>query len=177
MRRLSVSTLVKAQSSFWSSFLDPSPRNRCSFGAARFCLPTPRGLCEALDLGVPATPEEEVAALPEVARALLDELEDMAALASPEFKDTASAMARGQWPWGDAVLAALGIDHSAKKPRAGAGLDVWKSLPQWEEPPPAPDPEDPYAYDLDDLEDAGPALVSPEQRLLEAFPGAEEVAP
>ena len=26
---------------------------------ARFCLPTPRGLCEALDLGVPATPEEE----------------------------------------------------------------------------------------------------------------------
>ena len=107
---------------------------------ARFCLPTPRGLCEALDLGVPTTPEEEVAALPEVARALLDELEDMAALASPEFKDTASAMARGQWPWGDAVLAALGIDHATKKPRAGAGLDVWRSLPQWEEPPPAPPP-------------------------------------
>ena len=62
---------------------------------ARFCLPTPRGLCEALDLGVPTTPEEEVAALPEVARALLDELDDMAALASPELNDTASAMARG----------------------------------------------------------------------------------
>jgi len=28
---------------------------------ARFCLPTPRGLCEALDLGVPTTPEEEAA--------------------------------------------------------------------------------------------------------------------
>src|SRR5260370_18473549 len=38
---------------------------------ARFCLPTPRGLCEALDLGVPPTPEVEVAALPEVALALL----------------------------------------------------------------------------------------------------------
>src|SRR5882762_6468047 len=62
---------------------------------ARFCLPTPRGLCEALDLGVPATPEEEAACLPEAARALLDELEDMAALASPEMKDTALAMARG----------------------------------------------------------------------------------
>src|SRR4029077_10495783 len=24
--------------------------------------------------------------------------------------------------------------------RQGAGLDVWKSLPQWEEPPPAPPP-------------------------------------
>ncbi|HEX9556134.1 MAG TPA: hypothetical protein VF991_06540, partial [Reyranella sp.] len=46
---------------------------------ARFCLPTPRGLCEALDLGVPTTPEEEVASLPQAARALLDELEDMAA--------------------------------------------------------------------------------------------------
>jgi ATP-dependent DNA helicase DinG len=92
---------------------------------ARFCLPTPRGLCEALDLGVPTTPEEEVAALPVVARALLDELDDTAALASPELKDTASAMARGQWPWGDAVLAALGIDHTIKKPRAGARRDVW----------------------------------------------------
>src|SRR4029077_11086495 len=91
-------------------------------------------------LGVPATPEEEVAALPEVARALLDELEDMAAPASPEFKEPASAMARGQWPWGDAVLAALGIDHATRKPRSGAGLDVWRSLPQWEEPPPAPPP-------------------------------------
>src|SRR6266550_1399152 len=64
---------------------------------ARFCLPTPRGLCQALDLGVPTMPEEEVACLPEAARALLDELEDMAALASPEMRDTALAMARGQW--------------------------------------------------------------------------------
>ena len=107
---------------------------------ATFCLPTPRGLCEALDLPVPATPEEEVASLPEVARALLDELDDMAALASPDLKDTALAMARGQWPWGDAVLAALGIEQAAKKPRPGAGLDVWRTLPQWEEPPPAPPP-------------------------------------
>ncbi len=31
--------------------------------------------------------------------------------------------------------------------------------------------------ELGQLEDAGPGLVSPEQRLLEAFPGAEEVSP
>jgi len=37
--------------------------------------------------------------------------------------------------------------------------------------------EDPEVYDLDELEDAGAAVVSPEQRLLEAFPGAEEVTP
>lgn len=107
---------------------------------ARFCLPTVRGLCEALDLAVPATPDEEVSALFQVARGLLDELDDMAALASPEMKDIALAMARGSWPWGDAVLAALGIDQGAKKPRPGAGLDIWRTLPVWEEPPPAPPP-------------------------------------
>ncbi|TBR25542.1 MAG: ATP-dependent DNA helicase, partial [Reyranella sp.] len=107
---------------------------------ARFCLPTVRGLCEALDLPVPATPEEEIAALPRIARSLLDELDDMAALASSEMKDTALAMARGHWSWGDAVLAALGIDQGGKKARPGAGLDIWKSLPVWEEPPPAPPP-------------------------------------
>ena len=107
---------------------------------ATFCLPTPRGLCEALDLPRPTTPEEELSSLPQVARALIDELDDMAALASADLKDTALAMARGQWPWGDAVLAALGIAQAARKPRPGAGLDVWRALPQWEEPPPASPP-------------------------------------
>ena len=61
---------------------------------ARFCLPTVRGLCEALEVALPTKPEEELAALPVVARALIDELEDMAALASPELRDTALGMAR-----------------------------------------------------------------------------------
>src|SRR6185295_1428102 len=94
---------------------------------ATFCLPTPRGLCEALDIVLPATAEEEAAALPQAASMLLGELEDMAALASRELGDTALAMARGRWAWGDAVLAALGLDQVGKKPRPGAGLDVWKS--------------------------------------------------
>ena len=107
---------------------------------ATFCLPTPRGLCEALGLPVPKTPEEEVRILPEIARGLIDELDDMAALASPELKETALAMARGDWSWGANVLEALGLVEAAKKPRPGAGLDVWRSLAQWEEPPPAPPP-------------------------------------
>jgi DNA polymerase III subunit gamma/tau len=37
-------------------------------------------------------------------------------------------------------------------------------------------PEDPDDYDLDDLQNAPIAVASPEQRLLEAFPGAEEVS-
>ena len=103
---------------------------------ATFCLPTVRGLCEALDLAC----DDELAALPRIAEALLGELEDMAALASPEMKDIALTMARGQWAWGDEIIKALNIGAPAKKPRAGAGLDVWRSLPQWEEPPPAPPP-------------------------------------
>ena len=35
--------------------------------------------------------------------------------------------------------------------------------------------DDPTGYDLDALDDAGPGVRSPAQRLLEAFPGAEEV--
>ena len=41
--------------------------------------------------------------------------------------------------------------------------------------PPVADPEDPADYHLADLEDAPAVLTSPEQRLMEAFPGAEEV--
>ena len=111
---------------------------------ATFCLPTVRGLCTALDLAEPKTPEEELARLPEIARALLDELSDMAGLASADFTDLALAMARGRWAWGDEVLMALGLSPpaatGATRPRPGAGLDVWRSLPQWEEPPPAPPP-------------------------------------
>jgi len=103
---------------------------------ATFCLPTVRGLAEALELLC----DDELAALPRIAKALLDELEDMAALASPDFKDTALAMARGDWPWGAEVLAALGIDTPARKLRPSAGLDVWRLLPNWEEPPPATPP-------------------------------------
>jgi hypothetical protein len=44
-------------------------------------------------------------------------------------------------------------------------------------PPPAEEPDELEVYDLQGLTDAGPGLVSPEQRLLEAFPGAEEVTP
>jgi DNA polymerase-3 subunit gamma/tau len=53
---------------------------------------------------------------------------------------------------------------------AGAGTAALR-------PSPGEDPEDPTAIDLDDLIDAPAAVLSPEQRLLEAFPGAEEVQP
>jgi hypothetical protein len=41
----------------------------------------------------------------------------------------------------------------------------------------APPPDDFSAVDVDDLQEPPEPLVSPEQRLLQAFPGAEEVSP
>lgn len=44
-------------------------------------------------------------------------------------------------------------------------------------PPPPVLADDPSAYDLTDLADAEVTAVSPEQRLMEVFPGAQEVKP
>ena len=62
---------------------------------ASFCLPTVRGLAAAVDVQLGASGDDELTALPAIARALVASLEDMAALASPEFKDIALTMARG----------------------------------------------------------------------------------
>jgi hypothetical protein len=43
--------------------------------------------------------------------------------------------------------------------------------------PSGPPADDLVGIDLHELQDAPAAVVSPEQRLLEAFPGAEEVSP
>src|SRR5476649_1826126 len=48
-----------------------------------FCLPTVRGLAAA----VGGACDDELAALPAIAQAVVAALEDMAALAAPEFKD------------------------------------------------------------------------------------------
>ncbi|MBM3643622.1 MAG: ATP-dependent DNA helicase [Alphaproteobacteria bacterium] len=110
---------------------------------ARFCVPTPVGLARALELAEPQTPEQALETLQIAAQTLLDELEDMGALVSADTREIARAMARGGWSWGEAVLAAWGLSPGAGsggRPRPGAGLDIWRSLPEWEEPPPPTPP-------------------------------------
>ena len=106
---------------------------------ARFCVPTPRGLARALGLAVPEGHADEAAALLGAARSLL------AALSPPPGADAlpvAQAMARGGWPWGKAVVAALGgspeAPHSAN---LADGLKVWNRLPQWNDSGPEPPPD------------------------------------
>src|SRR5215472_9639101 len=64
---------------------------------ARFCVPTPRGLAEALGLPPPSRPSDACAALAAAARALLDALVQEI---DPEVRAIADAMNRGGWLWG-----------------------------------------------------------------------------
>jgi len=109
---------------------------------ARFCLPTPRGLAEALGLPLPRGLEDEVVTLHRVAEGLLAELQ--ATTADPRLSRIAWTMARGHWPWGPAVIAALGLEAAGGH---GSGLDVWQKLPEWQDyappPPPGSEPVEP----------------------------------
>ena len=104
---------------------------------ARFCLPTPRGLAEAVGVALPGTLENEAESLIAAARLLLGEL----AAAGGRSEDAralgvAWAMARGGWPWGTAVVAALSGSAESQAPHSRAmaeGLKVWRRLPKWEE--------------------------------------------
>ncbi|MGH6659976.1 MAG: ATP-dependent DNA helicase, partial [Rhodospirillales bacterium] len=93
---------------------------------ARFALPTPRGLAQALGLKLPASLESEAGCLIAAAGALLTELADGA---DDSAAVIAQAMDRGGWPWAPAVLAALG--HASA--RAGGDLRVWRRLDDWQE--------------------------------------------
>ncbi|AVM73075.1 ATP-dependent DNA helicase [Magnetospirillum gryphiswaldense] len=106
---------------------------------ARFCLPTIKGLAEALGLARPADAEDEAEMLIRAARTLLQEVgertaADTAARAS-DTRSAAWAMARAGWGWGTSVLAALGVTGDAGR---GSGLRVWERLPEWSEHAPEP---------------------------------------
>jgi len=106
-------------------------------------VPTPRGLADALGLDPPRDHVGEAALLQEAAAVMLQRLADGAAREDPTTAMTAASMARAGWPWGPAVLAALG-QADAKT----GGLDVWRRLPEFEEgPPPAPPKDAPVDPD------------------------------
>lgn len=116
---------------------------------AQFCLPTPRGLADAMGLVRPADAEDEAEALMRCARRLLEELATRIPQDTParqtDAKGIAWSMARAGWSWGTAVLAALGIANDGG--RGANPLRVWERLPEWSEhapePPPGAIPVDP----------------------------------
>jgi ATP-dependent DNA helicase DinG len=103
---------------------------------ARFCVPTPRGLADALGLPAPERPAEACVTLAAAAHSLLEML---GGEVDPELRAIAETMDRGGWLWGAAVLAALPQCEPGAVGRA-AGLRVWRRLEEWSEPSPGPPP-------------------------------------
>jgi ATP-dependent DNA helicase DinG len=129
---------------------------------ARFCVPTARGLAEALGLPRPERPADACVGLMAAARALLEALDGES---DAELAALAAAMASGGWLWAPAVLAALPPPNAEAVKRA-AGLRVWTRLAEWSETaPPVP---------------AGNEGVSPEEaraRLARLLGGGAETRP
>ena len=109
---------------------------------ARFCLPTPAGLAQALDLALPDTDEQQAASLFAAVHRLLD---DLSRNPSRAAQATAWDMGQGGWLWAPLVLRALadagsvgGGGHAANL----NGLKPWRRLADWEEGAPPPPPGD-----------------------------------
>lgn len=107
----------------------------------RFTVPTTEGLCRTLHLMEPETGEDQCLSLQHLVRHLLTDL-------SAEEGESAAAIATMMqtpeegWPWGEAVLAALGRDKNPLgRNEIRAALRIWEKLPEWSihapEPPPA----------------------------------------
>ena len=107
---------------------------------ASFCLPTPRGLAEALGLPLPhhADLAAQARLLLQAARALLGEL---AATTAKRRRIGALArmMAKAGWIWGADVVTAL---EAGGELSAQASVAVWEDLPEWQEQAPEPAPSD-----------------------------------
>jgi ATP-dependent DNA helicase DinG len=109
---------------------------------ARFCVPTPRGLADALALRPPDEPAEQAMTLREAAGRLLRDL----TVARTETSDPVAiawTMAQGGWPWAPYVMAALGQPEGPEASARHRALEVWRGLPEWrgDAPPPPPGPE------------------------------------
>ena len=106
---------------------------------ATFCVPTSAGLAEALGLEPPESPESRALTLIRLGQAMLETLVKLPETHARRLAETAWAMARGGWPWGPSVLAALGVEQG--KGHGGAsGLRAWLSLSEWEDRAPPPPP-------------------------------------
>ena len=108
---------------------------------ARFCVPTPYGVCRALGLDPPATFEDSPFAIFESARVLLGDL-----AAAPDARAAAIARAMGLngrgWVWAPFVMAALGQTFDpATEVAVKPALSVWRDLPEWSDSPPPPPPD------------------------------------
>ncbi|WP_395830233.1 ATP-dependent DNA helicase [Elstera sp.] len=89
---------------------------------ATFCVPTPRGLAQALDLPIPKDLTDAAMILRDAAALLLAELADAR---DAETLAIIQPMAAGGWPWGRFAEQALAGVTAGRR-----GLAVWRAIPE-----------------------------------------------
>jgi ATP-dependent DNA helicase DinG len=110
------------------------------------CVPSPLGLARALGLGVPADVRAQAETLRAAAEYLLGELADKPDAEKVRLRALAQVMLRSGWRWAPAVITRVGEAEAMTSPIAG--MEVWRSLPQWEdEAPPSKPGSLPVAQD------------------------------
>ncbi len=110
---------------------------------AKFCVPTPHGLCKALGLHPPETYEDSPLALIDISKTLLSDLKDdiYSAKAPPLAIAEIMGLNGKGWNWTPFVTEALGETYDADiSLNARKALNVWKNLPEWAEEAPVPPP-------------------------------------
>ncbi len=108
---------------------------------ARFCVPTPVGLCKALDIPTPDNFEDHPFALMDIARTLLKDLQNDPYKEQADPVKIAGVMGlKGKgWPWSQYIFSALGHEYDPQAEiLSRSAMNVWKHLPEWGEEPPAP---------------------------------------
>ena len=112
---------------------------------ARFLVPTPKGLAQALGLPVPTREQDIPALLIEATSALIGRMDDAQWPEREGAWNGAQSLHRLRWPW-----ASLIAPHIAKPKEAERWL--FSRLPEWEEAPPRPAPR-PVVLDEDEVEE------------------------
>ncbi len=95
---------------------------------ARFCVPTPKGLADALDLSIPETDDAVPALLQRAVGAILHMCEDTDWEQREGAWSSWQSLAKMRWPWAQFLSG-----HIAKPQRAEKWL--FAKLPEWEELP------------------------------------------
>ena len=144
IRKLPPPILVHAPATFRRLGLRPGPAfdllELFAFvRPAHTAAPTPRGLAMALDDDQPPIGlEAEVARLPDLAAALLNQLsQGRDTLLNRDAAALAARMQKAGWGWGGYVTHALGRPDAAS---SNEPLKVWKKLPEWDDAAPRPPP-------------------------------------
>lgn len=110
---------------------------------AKFCVPTPNGLCRALGIATPDSLEDAPLALIDIARTLLGDLQNDMWSAKADPVKIASVMGlNGKgWPWTPFIFSALGHVYDPDEAIASkSSMNIFKNLPEWAEEAPAPPP-------------------------------------